>query len=347
MKILWSLIALVLIGLAGTALWVNAVIDQPASQAVRQGETPPAAVIFNVQKGDGVKVIAGHLAQQKLISSPLAWTLYIVASGLRADLLPGQYNVNASMTGRQIASLLTTDQNKAKEVTVKILEGLTAKQIAAQLDKAGVISSADFLAAVDSRDSRTLIPDRYYEFLTDKPTTANLEGFLFPDTYKFFQHSSQAVVLKKFLDNFDAKFKSPTRQAVKASGRTYYQNVIMASILEAELKTDADRAMAADIFWRRNAAGIALQSDTTVIYALGGGKTTLTNADLQVDSLYNTYKYRGLPPGPINNPGLSALRAAAFPTANDYWYYLTGSDGKTYYAKTLDEHNRNKQLYLK
>lgn len=330
---------MVVISLAGTAWWVNAKVDRPVSQA-------KTSTIFTVAKGQGVQAIAKNLADHGFLTSAPTWTIYIITSGLRASLLPGEYPVSPSMTGREIARLLTTDQTSFREVTVKIIEGSSANEIAGQLEKANVISADDFLAAVKVPDSRILIPDRYYEFLTDKLATAGLEGFLFPDTYRFFQHSTKGAVLKKFLDNFNVKFKTDTRQQIKAKGQTYFETVIMASILEAEMKTDTDRAMAADIFWRRFNAHIALQADATVNYALGRDRVHLSNTDLQVDSLYNTYKYPGLPPGPIGNPGISSLRAAANPKPNDYWYYLTGSDGKTHYAKTLDEHNRNKQLYL-
>lgn len=121
----------------------------------------------------------------------------------------------------------------------------------------------------------------------------------------------------------------------------------MASILEAELQTDVDRAMGADVFWKRLAIDMPLQSDATVNYVTGKGKLQPSIADTKVDSLYNTYQHRGLPPGPINNPSLSAIRAAINPTSNPYYFYLTAPDGKTIFSKTLDEHNRNKATYLR
>lgn len=338
-KIIWSVVAATLVSLAGTAWWVNASVNRSAGD-----DTPN--VKFTVAKGEGVKLVADNLHDRRLIDNPLAWTIYVMASGLRSSLLPGEYELNSSMTGRQIARTITNDLTARKEVTVKILEGWTAVEIASQLEKQGVLPADDFQAIAKVPDSRTIVQDTYYEFLTDKPSTAGMDGFLFPDTYRFFQQATPTSVLRKFLDNFNQKLKPETRSKIKTSGRTYYQTVIMASILEKELKTDVDRAMAADIFWRRLDIGMALQSDATVNYVTGKGRLRPSLEDIQVNSLYNTYKYPGLPPGPIGNPGLSAIRAAANPQANEYWYYLSGQDGKTHYAKTLEEHNRNKQLYL-
>ncbi len=306
-----------------------------------------ADVMVTIAKGAGVRDISSALAQQKLIRSPQAWTLYVLLTGVRSDIHTGTFTFNRGMTGREILRLLTSLPTDDRQVKVKILEGSRNTDIAAQLEKAGVISAADFLAAAGTKDSRLVVTDKAYGFLASKPASVDLEGFLFPDTYYFFKHSSASAVLRKFLDNFDLKYTPAMRQATTAQGRTIFQEVTMGSILEAELQTDVDRALAADIFWRRLEAGMGLNADTTILYALDRKTGSVTSADLQVDSPYNTYTHRGLPAGPIGNPGLSALRAAITPKANDYWYYLTASDGHTVYAKTLEEHNRNKMKYLR
>lgn len=339
MKYLLIVVAGLVLLVGGGFFWVSRTVSVAAG-------TTTNPVVVTIQPGEGVRDVAHDLKVRKLIVSEQAWNLYIILTGRRSALLAGEYTLKQTMTGREIATILAAGHIDTGEVKVKILEGTTAKEIAAQLEKAGVVSSTDFMAAIATKDGRTILPDKTYDFLRSKPSSVDLEGFLFPDTYRFFKKSTVAAVLRKFLDNFDDRYTSVMRAATTAQGRTIFQAVTMASILEAELKTDVDRAMAADIFWRRLDAGMALNADTTVHYAIGSNRA-LTTADLQVDSPYNTYTNRGLPVGPINNPGVSALRAAITPKANVYWYYLTAPDGSTKYAKTLDEHNANKAQYLK
>lgn len=214
------------------------------------------------------------------------------------------------------------------------------------LSQAGVVDQTAFLDVVETADLATITPGKTYSWLSDKPKSASLEGYLFPDTYRFFEDSTPEQVVAKLLENFNAKFSDSLRTSLTSQGRDVYETVILASIVERELQTDADRAKAADIFLRRIEAGIPLQSDATVNYVTGKSALQPTYDDLQIDSPYNTYKYPGLPPGPIGNPGLSALRAAVNPEANPYYYFLTGTDGKTHFAKTLEEHVLNRQKYL-
>jgi UPF0755 protein len=148
------------------------------------------------------------------------------------------------------------------------------------------------------------------------------------------------------LDNFDKKLTQDLRDEIARQKKTIFEIVTMASILEKEVQTDEDRAMVADIFWRRLKAGMPLQADSTINYITGKSDSRANLTDIQIDSPYNTYKYPGLPVGPIGNPGLSAIKAAIYPKANGYWYFLTTDDGKVIYAKSFDEHKANKAKYL-
>ena len=245
----------------------------------------------------------------------------------------------------KVIEILTTKPD-ADEVTVRIPEDVTAKEIAAILEQAGVLSASDFFTAVETTDSRTVAPDSTYDFLRDKPTTANLEGYLFPDTYRFFKRATPAHVVKKFLDNFEAKVASTVLGDIRASGHTVFEVVTLASIVDKEVRTDTDRRIAAGIFWKRIEIGMALQSDATVNYVTGKQALQPTNVDLSVGSPYNTYQNRGLPPYPIGNPSLSAIRAVANPEASPYLYFLHKPDGTTVFSKTYEEHVANKQKYL-
>lgn len=301
---------------------------------------------FTVAKGQQLRTVALALEKEKLISSAGAWTLYAITQGQRSGILAGDYILNHGMTGRQILRTLTAPDAGDQEATVKIPEGTTNAEIAQLLERSGVVSAEEFLTAASVTDSRTIVK-KEYAWLADKPSAADLQGYLFPDTYRFFKSSTAAAALQKFLDNFDARVTPAMRQAAKERGHTLFEELTMASIVEAELRTDTDRAMGADIFWRRIDSGMPMQSDATVNYVTGKGRLQPSIADTKVDSPYNTYQHRGLPPGPINNPSLSALRAAVEPTANDFWYYLSTPSGQTVYAKTFEEHNRNKATYLR
>ncbi len=177
-------------------------------------------------------------------------------------------------------------------------------------------------------------------------TGARYEGYLFPDTYFFFPDATSSMVVNTMRKNFDTQIVSLLPD-LTLSGRTISEIVIMASLIEKETRTPEERRVVSGILWDRLALGMALQVDAVFGYIKGVQTYSPTFDDLQIDSPYNTYKYRGLPPGPISNPGLDALTAAVHPTKTPYLYYLTGSDGNMYYAQTFAEHKANRAKYLK
>lgn len=179
------------------------------------------------------------------------------------------------------------------------------------------------------------------------PVGASLEGYLFPDTYRVAKKTPVESLVQKMLRRFEQKFPTSWRDQLQAQGHSVYQVVILASIIEKEVPDDADRAKVADIFWRRLKIGQALQADSTINYLTGKATPSVSAADLAINSPYNTYRYRGLPPGPISNPGESALQAAVYPSSNQYWYFLTTPDGQVIYSKTYAQHVAAKQRYLK
>jgi UPF0755 protein len=172
------------------------------------------------------------------------------------------------------------------------------------------------------------------------------EGYLFPDTYYFYKNSSLDVVIQKMKDNFNSKIDDGLIKEIENQGKTLYDVLKMASILEREVVSDDDRVIVSGIFWKRIKLGMPLQADITIAYILGIDKWKYSSEDIKINSPYNTYTNLGLPPTPICNPGLSAIRAAIYPKQTDYLYFLSAPDGTTIYAKTLEEHNRNKAKYL-
>jgi UPF0755 protein len=172
------------------------------------------------------------------------------------------------------------------------------------------------------------------------------EGYLFPDTYFIPLSSASNDIIKMLSDNFDNHIKNIDLSKSKTS-KDLKEILTMASIIEGEAMKDEDRKLIADILWRRIEIGMPLQVDTVFMYINGKPSSEITKADLKIDSLYNTYVHKGLPPTPISNPGIEAINASMFPTPNKYLYYLSDKEGTMHYAVTFAEHKKNKEKYLK
>jgi UPF0755 protein len=224
---------------------------------------------------------------------------------------------------------------------VTIPEGLTLREIAQRLEQAEVVSASEFMSRAKVEKFRAK-----YDFLTDVPD-GSIEGYLFPDTYKFFKNTPVDDVIDRMLQRFDEQFKIAAQATPGLRTHKLYEVVTMASIIEREVKTPEDRRIVSGILWSRIDHGVAMAADATTRYVLNNWDKPLTVSDLKIDSPYNTRINVGLPPGSIGNPGLDTLKAAMDPKETDYFYYLSAPDGKTIFSKTLDEHNANVQKYLR
>jgi UPF0755 protein len=237
---------------------------------------------------------------------------------------------------------------KAPQQTVVIAEGLTVKDIADALEKKGVVKAQDFLAA-----EKNFSLNDYPIVKTSKPKTADLEGYIFPDTYFIPQNplpgqDLSQVIIQKALDNFSRKITGQMQKDAEKNGLTLYQTLILASIIEKESAAEQDRPAIAGVFLNRLKTVMPLQSDATVNYFTGKNDPGVSREDTEMDNPYNTYKNKGLPPGPICSPSLSSILATINPAKNDYFYFLTDpKTGSAVFAKTYDEHLMNKQKYLK
>ena len=246
---------------------------------------------------------------------------------------------------------------KAAQVSWRAIEGWTIADIAADLEKRGLVTEKDFNLGLKS----VLFS---YDFLgelkdlTFKPSS--LEGYLFPDTYFIAAKPTAKSIIQKMLDNLEGKITTQMRVDIAKQDRSIFDVLILASIIEKEVGRNTttisaldlqalqeERETVAGIFMNRLRIGMALQSDATIGYITKKNNPQASSADLLIDSAYNTYKYRGLPPGPISNPSLSAIKASIYYKKTDYLYFLTKKDGTAVYAKTLEEHNLNKRKYLK
>lgn len=292
---------------------------------------------FKISKGEGLKEISAHLSQEKIIKSIGIFKFYSLLGGRAHKFQPGIYELKATMSIPQIVRVLTTTGQN--EVTVTLTEGLTLKDFDFILSAAGVIEEGtlvNFSLNILSGD---------YPYLVE---AKSFEGFLFPDTYRFEVSSSAETVLRRLLDNFNNK-----AWPLLKDKSNWYNTLILASFLEREVPGFNDRQLVAGLLEKRLKLGMPLQVDATVSYVKCGAKflscavAPVAKKDLTLTSPYNTYQHLGFTPTPIANPGQSAISAALNPQASPYFYYLSAKNTKeTIFAKTLEEHNRNRAKYL-
>jgi UPF0755 protein len=184
-----------------------------------------------------------------------------------------------------------------------------------------------------------------FDFIKEKPSSY-LEGYLFPDTYEIDKNLNLEDIIFRMLYNFEDKVDFSLREEIKAQDKNLFEIMIMASLLEKEVSDSEDKKIVSGILWKRLEEGMALQVDATIIYLTGKKTTRVSLSDTKIDSPYNTYKYRGLPPAPITNPGLDSILAAIYPEDSSFWFYLSTPQGETIFSETLEEHNIAKNKYL-
>jgi UPF0755 protein len=331
-------LGLVFLSLGGLLAWF-------APRAWR--DVPPAdapSIEVRIAEGWSATQIAYVLAQEGVIDSAAGYRLYANADKVALRGKPGTYRIAKGTSYKAIARILATGPAR-DEVEVRVIEGWDLHDMREELRKDGIDPVA-FERSVGAHAGKTPMDPMWresYIFLADLPKDATLEGYLYPDTYRVYKDQLPEGLIKKQLDAFAKRAPRLMEEAAK-QGRTLHQVVTLASIVEKEVAKAEDRKIVAGIFWNRLKIGMPLQSDATVNYVTREGRSRPTYDDIDVDSPYNTYKVKGLPPGPVSNPGEGALEAALFPAQTDYHFFLTDPAGKTYFAKTFEEHiaNRNK-----
>lgn len=335
------LIAVILI-IAGLFYWRG--ITTPAGG---QGQD----ILFMVEKGQSVNQISQNLYGAGLIKSKFNFEVYIWLTEQETKIKSGEYNLSPSLTIREIVKILAAGETLSKERKITIIEGWNVDDINKHFKENNIISGSSFVDIAKARIGKWEMGIGKLEkpgFLNDAPPSASLEGYLFPDTYRVFKAATAEDIVKKMLGNFDNKLTDEMRNDIAKQGRTIYEIVTMASIIEKEVRTPEDMEIVSGIFWDRIKYGQPLESCATLAYILGVNKEQYSIEDTKIDSPYNTYRNPGLPPGPICNPGLNAIKAAIYPRYTEYNYFLNRQDtGETVFSKTLDEHNRNKARYLK
>lgn len=300
--------------------WQNA--NQPIGSS--QAET-----IFVIKKGQSVSKTAELLKKHNLIKSPLAFKLMVWNLGLSRQIQAGTFRLSPSMSLKTLSQSLT---HGTLDFWVTIPEGKRVEEVATIIKDSAIESNSQF-------DSGEFIRQA-------KP----LEGRLFPDSYLIPQDADARQVVEILNQNFEKKYRTIKNKTILNK----QELIILASLIEREAKHEEDRRLVSGVILNRLKADWPLQIDATVQYFLGyqadqssWWRKNLSKADLQTQSPYNTYQNTGLPPGPICNPGLDSLKAAANPTQTEYWFYLTDPSGKTHFSKTNEEHSRKVNLYLR
>jgi UPF0755 protein len=248
--------------------------------------TAMALKTFEISKGESSSIIALNLEKENLISGKWYFLYYLKKQDLLERILPGKYDLNSQMTIPEIALILT--QKKDDSIRLTFPEGWDSKKIATRLSENG-LDGVNFLKIVNNPGE---LKNKYY-FLQD-PKIKSLEGFLFPDTYFFKKDESAENIIIKMLGNFNTQFSADMNRAVSQKNISVLDAVIMASILEKEVRSDGDRAVVSGIFWNRIKIGQALQSCATLAYVLGENKKQYSYEDIQTISPYNTYSNRGI-----------------------------------------------------
>ncbi len=283
----------------------------------------PKGSVVTVPSGSSIQRASQMLGEAHIVRSPFVFSLIARVLNPDGGVIANTYALPQRENAISLAYRLTNGLTGTTPVKVTIPEGLSAREIA------------------------LILKDKLGEFDAEKFRTLGFqnEGYLFPETYYFLPGTSPEVVIKKMRDTFDRE-ALPVLQETTTSGKSIQEVITMASLLEREARKLETRKIVSGILWKRIEIGMALQVDAVFGYIHGISGYTPTLDDYKVDSAYNTYLNRGLPPGPIANPGLEAIDAALHPTKTEYLYYLTGDDGNMYYSKTFAGHVANR-VHLK
>lgn len=301
---------------------------------------------FVISPGQNANEIAANLARDGLLNDVELFLNYLRYFNLDAGLEAGVYEIDAAITIPELALVLSRAADQQIDLT--FIEGWRLEEMANYLEHIGpaMIDSEAFLA-IARRETPFDLSD--YSFLASLPEGATLEGFLFPDTYRVAVDADAASLIRQMLDNFDRQVNPAMRQSYGARGLSVFDAVTLASIVQREAVVSEERPLMVGVFANRLEQNMLLQADPTVQYAVGyqtasgsWWKSPLDRADLEVDSPYNTYRYHGLPPGPIANPGLAALEAVAQPEETEYLYFVVDctaeTSGQHVFSTTFEEH---------
>ena len=323
-KALRYILILIIVGVLIIAGGLGAIYLVPNTFAQDDGTQ-----VLVIEKGQTGTEIADMLYERGLIRSTQGFKLWLYLSGTNDKLQTGHYQIPNKVTVRELISLL--QEGHVESIRVTIPEGYTVGDIAIVLEKNQIMKAKDFLA-----EAKTYVPYPYMK--GTKPATYPVEGFLFPSTYEIPVGATPRDVIQMMADEMNRYLTPAVKKQIQAQHMSIHDFVTLASIVERESLFDADRPTIAGVFKKRLAHGIPLQSDATISYVLGYAKENVTIGDTQLQSPYNTYVSKGLPPGPIANPGKKSLDAVLYSENTDYLYFVADKEGHNHFSKTYEEH---------
>jgi UPF0755 protein len=319
--------------LALIVIYVATLVYLPSNKSLE-------AKIITIEKGQTSKETSLELKNNGLISSSNAFYFYSILTNNFRKIQAGDYLISSQMSVHQILKIMTNGE--ISKQTITLIEGWDLEEIGDYLETKQICTKQEF---IDSANNKKWTEE--FSFLKDKPEELSLEGYIFPDTYYINMKASADDIIELVLKEFESKLTDQMINDIKKQNKTIFEIITMASMIEKEVRTIDDKKIVSGVLNKRLDIGMALQVDATVLYAMNQEKETVYIKDTKIDSPYNTYKYRGLPLGPISNPGTDSINAAIYPTKTNYLYYLSTKDGKTIFSRTLEEHNIAKAKYLK
>lgn len=287
-----------------------------------------------VKHGSAFNSVVDLLLTKGIIKEKIPFVLWARFMGYDKDIRAGEYRLSSGMSPVEIMKILTSGDVFLPSVTVP--EGFTIKQIGRLLEKKGITKGNEFYVLAHNPE---LV--RYYHL-----SAPSLEGFLYPDTYKFHKGTSPRLVIDVMVHHFFDKV-APFEKEIKKTGMTLEQVVTLASIVEKETACEKERPIIAGVFLNRLKRGMRLESDPTVIYGINDFNGNITKHDLLKHTPYNTYVIKGLPYGPISNPGIESIKAVIFPAHTNYLYFVSKNNGSHYFSKSFSEHKRAVYRYQK
>lgn len=329
-----SIIALSI--LLTAVLFAGAAFMDLRSWSQRTGaEADPPERIVRVERGQRLRSIAETLHREGIVDDPLRFRILARLEGSQSVIRAGEYALSPAMAPIQVLHILVEGRVVLHRLTVP--EGLHIRQIAERVAAAGLAAAEDFIAAANDPDlARSL-----------GVSADRLEGYLFPETYFFPGSATAPDICRIMVDRFHTVFSDDWKRRTSQMGFSVHEIVTLASIIEKETAAPAERAAISSVFHNRLRRGMRLETDPTVIYAIEDFDGNLTRRHLKSGTPYNTYVIRGLPPGPIANPGSAALEAALYPAETNYLYFVSKNDGTHVFSATLQEHNRAVRRYQK
>jgi UPF0755 protein len=321
-----SLIVLCVVVIAAAAAWLLLAAERPY-----KGYEGPEQFV-EIPTGAGPAAIGRRLAEAGVIRDRASFRVALWRSGQARRLQAGEYRFDRPMSAREVIDKLARGDVFLRAVTFP--EGLTIRQMSEIYHREGLGPAAAFVQAGQNAGLIWEID----------PAAKDLEGYLFPNTYTLPRHSTAEQLTERMVTAFRDALTPELVERAAARGLTVRELVALASLVEKETARPAERSLVAAVYSNRLRIGMPMQADPTVIYALervGRFTGNLTREDLRFDSAYNTYRYPGLPPGPIASPGRASLEAAANPSDVPYLYFVSRNDGSHVFSSTLEEHNRN------